>query len=135
MKKQTSYHFFLEHAGWSYAPGVETKQQGRARGAKLLAAAEKWAHSQELVAVWVFDEDCGPDQFDMEEDKAFVLEHGAVGCMLYRPCPEHGTDCKHAIVLESLWGITESLNNRERDNYRRVVEAELALEAKGSTNG
>lgn len=124
----TAYHFFLSNAGSSYNPQTETRTQGRIRGAQSLARAERWAQSEGLLAVWEFDPDCTEDQFDFPEDKAHVREHGGVGCILYRPCPHHGTDCKHAEVLGSLWGITESLNNRERDNYRRVVEAELAAE-------
>lgn len=127
--------FFYKHAGWGYRPDVETPSQGRRRGARQLAKAEAWAESQELVAVWQFDPDCGPDDFDFESDKDHVREHGAVGCILYRPCLEHGTDCKHAEVLGSLWGITESLVNAERDAYRRVVEAELALEAMPAPEG
>lgn len=121
--------FFYEHAGWSYHPETETPDMGRARGARRLAAAEQWAEDEGLEYVWEGDPDCGPDDFDFPEDKAHVAEYGAVGCILYRPCDEHGTDCKHAERLASLWGITESLNNAERDNYRRVIQAELALGA------
>jgi hypothetical protein len=129
MTRQTAYHFFVSQAGYSYDPKVETALQGRQRAAKRLAAAERWADAQRLVAVWQNDPDCGPDDFDFEADKDHVREHGAVGCILYRPCDDHGTECKHAECLGSLWGITESLDNRQRDAYRRVVEAELALEA------
>lgn len=129
MKRLTPYHFFLSHAGYSHDPQKETPIQGRRRCARQLANAEAWARDEGLVFVWENDPDCSPDDFDFESDKEHVREHGAVGCILYRPCPEHGTDCKHAEHLESLWGITESLDNRERDNYRRVVEAELAFEA------
>jgi hypothetical protein len=132
----TPYHFFLRHAGGSYNPQTETKQQGRIRGAQQLAKAERWAESEGLVYRWEEDTDCGPDDFEFEEDKEHVRQDGARYCVLVRQCPECyakcGTEaayCKHDEVLTSLSGITESLNNRERDNYRRVVEAELALEA------
>src|SRR5262245_25604914 len=126
---RTAYHFFYKHAGYSYGAG-ETRRQGRIRSAQAYAAAEKWAESDPtLVFVWLDDPDCTEDSFEFEEDKRHVREYGAVGCVLYRQCPEHGTDCKHAEHLASLWGITESLNNAERDAHRRVVQAELALEA------
>lgn len=125
----TAYQFFLEHAGYSYDPQTETAIQGRRRCARNLAFAEAWARAEGLVYEWQDDPDCTENDFDFPEDKAHVREHGAVGCILYRPCPEHGADCKHAVVLGSLWGITESLDNQERDAYRRVVEAQLASEA------
>jgi hypothetical protein len=121
--------FFYENAGYGYNPSFETEEQGRQRGAESLAKAEQWAKDEELEYVWVDDPHISEDYFEFEADKQHVREHGAVGCILYRPCPDHGTDCKHAEQLASLWGITESLDNRERDAYRRVVEAELALEA------
>ena len=39
----------------------------------------------------------------------------------YRPCPDHGWDCKHKEVLASLGGIFDPT-----DDYLRVVRAELA---------
>lgn len=116
-----AYLFFKENAG--YIVGK------RAQGALAMAKAERWAKEECLEFIWETDPFSSPDDFEFEADKAHVREHDAVGCILFRPCPEHGVDCKHAEHLASLWGITESLNNRERDNYRRVVEAELALEA------
>lgn len=116
-----AFRFFHVNAG--YCVGF------RATGALALARAEQWAREKDLEYVWQCDPDCTADDFEFESDKRHVREHGAVGCILYRPCPDHGIDCKHAEVLGSLWGVTESLNNRDRDNYRRVVEAELAAEA------
>lgn len=132
--RRTAYHFFLSNAGYSYDAKVETKLQGRIRGAQALARAERWAKEENLEYDWVFDEGCTADQFEFQEDIDHVNEHGGVGCILYRPCAQCAERvvkerCKHDEVLGSLWGITESLDNRQRDNYRRVVEAELALEA------
>jgi len=129
MTKQSAYHFFLSQAGYSHNPATETAIEGRRRCARALADAERWAASKDLEFEWRDDPDTTEDDFEFPEDKEHVQEHGAVGCILWDPCPEHGSDCKHAKHLGSLWGITESLNNRERDNYRRVVQAELALEA------
>lgn len=130
MKRITAYHFFLRHAGYSYNPKTETQMQGRIRCAQSLARAEKWARADDtLEFVWLEDTDISEDDFEFEADKEHVRQDGARGCILYRKCEEHGTECKHAEQLGSLWGITESLDNRERDAYRRVIEAELALEA------
>jgi len=131
MARISAYHFFLSQAGYSHGSD-ETVIQGRRRCAKQLAAAERWAADNGLMYVWLDDPDCTADQFEFEEDKQHVREHGAVGCVLYQPCADHGVECKHARVLGALWGITESLDNRARDSSRRVVEAELACEAVGT---
>lgn len=127
----TPVHFFYANAGYSYPANASKAEQCKARWdcARKYARAEQWAQDEQLVYVWEHDPHTTEADFDFPEDKAHVREHGAVGCILYRPCADHGTDCKHAEHLASLWGITESLDNRERDNYRRIVEAELALEA------
>lgn len=116
-----AYRFFKENVGYSIPPG-------RSVCALRLARAEAWRINEQIDFVWESDPDTTEDDFEFESDKQHVREHGAVGCILYRPCPDHGLNCKHAEILTSLWGITESLNNRERDNYRRVIEAELALD-------
>jgi hypothetical protein len=126
---RTAYHFFLAHAGTSYDPATETPAHGRRRGARELAAAERWAEAERLAYVWEDDPYCSADDFELPDDQAHVRAHGAVQCTLLRPCPEHGPDCRHAEPLGSLCGITESLDNGERDSYRRVVQAELALTA------
>jgi len=128
----TAAHFFFSRAGYSYPTGADAAGIRAARwdGARQLAQAERWAGDEGLIFAWVDDPDCTEDDFEHEADKAYVREHGAVGCVLYRPCPDHGIDCRHAEVLASLWGITESLDHHERDAYRRVVQAELAAEAR-----
>jgi len=37
----TPYNFFLKHAGYSYNPQTETKEQGRRRCAKALVQAKQ----------------------------------------------------------------------------------------------
>lgn len=96
--------FYYAHAGYSWIAGKETRAQGRRRCARELAQAAQWAKDEGLVYVWEDDPATTEDDFEFPEDKAHVREHGAVGCILYRPCPEHGTDCKHAEHLASLWG-------------------------------
>lgn len=126
-KRALAVQFFYKHAGYSYnvAQG-ETKEQGKRRAARAYADAEAWASREGLVYDWLYDDmpcdgcDCGSDDCDCSTGAA----HETLGCVLYRPCPDHGIDCKHAEVLQSLWGICGATSE-----YRRVVEAELALEA------
>lgn len=110
---RNAYRFFRQHAG--YIVGESAK------GALALARAEKHAGDEGLQHVWVEDPD--PDLSWMDEHER-AQEHEVLGCILYRPCSEHGVDCKHAEPLASLWGIVDA--DRE---YRRVIEAELSLEA------
>jgi len=99
--------FFWQHAGYGYAPGRETRAQGRRRGAVALAAAEAYATAHDWRAEWVYDPDDGGDG-DVTPDERY-------GCIL---CDADGA------VLASLWSIGDP-----DANYRRVVAAELALEA------
>jgi hypothetical protein len=102
--------FFMKWAGWGYTPGKETKAQGRRRGAIALAKAEaeaarrgwrvKWEHSQEPYEM-------GDAETEMPSE---VLD-----AVLY---DENGN------VIGSLSQIGDPSNQ-----YSRVVEAELALEA------
>jgi hypothetical protein len=63
-----------------------------------------------------------------------------MGCMVWLPCSEHADggrydderemrQCPDCEELGALWGIQESDDRRERDSYRRSVEADLASEA------
>lgn len=127
----TPVQFFYQQAGYSY-PLNSTPAQIRAHrlnSARRLAAAERWAQREGLEVVWREEEYLEADHWPMPEDWAHVQQDGARYATLYRPCPDHGVDCKHAEALASLGMISESLDNRERDNYRRLVNAELALEA------
>jgi hypothetical protein len=97
--------FFYDNAGFSYNPATETIEQGKVKGAKSLAQAEAYAAEQGWIYEWT------PDQPGFEEEGT-----NAEVCTLY------GID---GIALASLCGISGAT-----DNYRRVVEAELALEAR-----
>ena len=95
-----SYQFFKQNAG--YVVGR------RAEGALALARAERWARSTGSVRFrWVDDINADWDA-ELQE-----------GCVLERQCPECGSWTCEA----SLWGIVDA-----DADYRRVVEAELALE-------
>ena len=103
--------FFYKHAGYGYTPGKETPAQGRRRGAKALARAEAEASARGWRVEWEGDpEPWDPGDTDYEPKEVY----GAV----LRDEEGH--------VLESLWSIADPDRN-----YRRVVEAELALEALG----
>lgn len=99
----TAERFFWKHAGTSWDPKTETRAQGRRRGAEELAAAEAWAVDQ-LAYTWEYDgmrADCTGDVF---------------GCV---------ARWRDGSVAASLWGICDP-----GDDYSRVVEAELASEAR-----
>ncbi|MEN3280060.1 MAG: hypothetical protein V7607_1200 [Solirubrobacteraceae bacterium] len=101
-----------EHGGYSYHPTLETPEEGRVRCALALARAERELQARSDVFV-VWEDDC---------DGTADGERPAWGCVLYRWRDEEVTS---PAVLTSLWGIDAP----EGDPYRRVVEAELALEA------
>lgn len=98
--------FFYDHAGYSYDPLTETPDEGRIRCAKNLSAAESLAREAGVSFEWVLDADAD------DPNKWGCMLHDAVGnvqCSLWDI--DFGPD-------GSPWG----------DDYRRVVEAELADE-------
>ena len=111
-RSSSAKSFFYKHAGWGYAPGKETKAQGRRRGAKLLAHAEKEAERRGWRVEW--EDEISPDLSWMDDDER-AESHEVLTAVLR---DENGG------VLASLGNITEPDRN-----YGRVVEAELALEA------
>ena len=114
--KQQAYLFFLRNAGCSYNPNTETKQQGMARGARRLAKAERDARALGYTFEWNDDWSIGDHskEFDCYEDG------GPDTCEYCLMRDENGK------VVQSLHCIDDA--TRE---YRRVVEAELALEQLG----
>jgi hypothetical protein len=113
--------FFFDNAGFGYNPKTETKRQGKKRWAQELAKAEAFASEHGWRAEWVCDEDADASFVDTWEDVKdrdawHAEEHTAEGCVLKDASGE---------TLASLWGIFDA-----DVNYRRVVEAELAQEAK-----
>ena len=106
--------FMHKHAGYSYDPKTETKEQGRQRCARELARAERWMHETGARVVWVDD----------WEIRDHVKYYGDA----YDREP---TTCEWAElrlggeVLASLGCIDDAT-----DEYRRVIEAELADEAR-----
>jgi hypothetical protein len=114
----TAYHFFLKHAGYSYDPKTETPMQGRIKTAHKLAQAEKYAKNHDWIFEWGDDWDdpkhCDKSNGDGTEYKPKTCEY----CYLYNDVSD---------VLASL----SCIDDADAD-YRRVVEAELALEAMGN---
>lgn len=109
-----AYRFFLSKAGYSYNPSTETKMQGRIRCARSLAAAERLAR----------DENCS---FSWEQDDTTSQEFSDKKPYYYLwACVMRDASGK---VVQSLGGVDFG---RDRDpwmdDYRRVVEAELAAE-------
>jgi len=103
--------FFYDHAGYTMIiePVAETEQQGRERCAKELATAEQYALEENWHFDWDLDDvDCGHE--------AGVCDHAPEWCQLW--------SADRAFMLASLRGICGA-----DDNYRRIVEAELAHEA------
>jgi|SRR5262252_38931 len=102
--------FFYDNGATSWNPQTETQEQGRERGAKELAAAEQHALEQNWHFDWDADDPC-----DHEDG---VCSREPEYCQLW--------DAERENLLASLSMICDA-----DDNYRRVVQAELALEAMG----
>lgn len=109
--------FFFDNAGYSYNPKKETAQQGRIQCAKDLAFAELTAERMQWSYSWIWDTD--PDLSWMSEEER-SQEHETFVCIL---------NDADGNWLESLGGITDPSND-----YRRVIEAELAAEALAHLN-
>ena len=115
--KQAAYLFFLRNAGTSCNPATQTKRQGQSEGARKLAKAERDAAALGFTFDWEYDLDgcigcdCGSDDCKCSTGE----DHEVLVCL-----------CRDAegVVKASLGSICEP--SRE---YRRVIEAELALEA------
>ncbi len=122
--------FFHANAGYGFDPQKETKAQGRMRCARLLARAEAYAYEHEWRYVWEPDTciggDCGETE-TCEHPCCQGTEHEVYSCALLSgdaSCYDGHGRATGGAVLASLGSICEP-----DDNYKRVVEAELALEA------
>ena len=108
--------FFREHAGFSYDPATETIDEGKNRCAYELAQAEAWARDAGCSFGWLIDESCNSSEFS-DDEPAWALWV----CDMYDENGAHIT-CLGGIDFGREghpWG----------EPYKRVVEAELALEA------
>ena len=117
-----SFRFFFEHAG--YVVGE------RAIGALALARAEAKAKQDGVHFDW--QEDCDVDLGDHEvwcsdERANRQHDHEVLYCVAYKDCYcKNAAHKPHRDIVASLSGIIDPDRN-----YRRIVEAELALEALG----
>ena len=108
--KTTAEEFFYAHAGFGYNLLTQTPKQGKRETARKLAEAEEYADEHGWWVEWVWDTEADPLDWSGEGP----IGESAEVCSLFA---ESG-------VLASLCGIWDATQK-----YRRVVEAELALEA------
>jgi hypothetical protein len=112
MDKQfiAAYRFFKEHAGCIVGQ--------RALGAYALAKAERYATLVGYEIVWEYDGDA-----DLGDHEVWCSNAARGRCK--------GHECLSAVLRDVCGELRASLCNIiEPDaNYRRVIEAELALEA------
>jgi hypothetical protein len=103
--------FFYENAAWGHNPATETAQQGRWRNARKLANAETWAAQAGIRYRW------RPDWEIDHETEFDCYSDGGPGTCEYVVASLNGN------IVASLGCVDDAT-----DEYRRVVEAELALE-------
>lgn len=108
-----AYQFFLSQAGYSFDPKLESRMQGRIRNARALAVSERKARNEGYSFDWRED-DCDSSEWS-DESPAYVQWV----CVM--------RDSSGAIV-QSIYGVDFGRDGLPWNNsYRRVVEAELAL--------
>jgi len=126
MKPLNPYQFFFKHAGSSYNPATETRMQGRIRGARALAKAERLARQRGYCFQWsIHPHSSSADWISNNED-------GGRNCSPWQvwQCALHGEGATfQGTVGASLHSIDFGRDGTPwGDPYRRVVEAELAQE-------
>lgn len=120
----TQEQFFYDQAGWSFDPKTETSEQGRKRCAQLLAKVETWAKANGVRYEWTKD--------DITNKSA--LAPGIFPIAASEPGPKYFLDCvlcyHNGKLVGSLGGVDFGHRiPRNQSPYKRVVEAELAIEA------
>lgn len=117
--KTSPVSFFFENAGYSYDPATESPDDGRRRCAESLATAEREAHEGGFFYRWSIDELTDSSDFDDDPESWQLWQ-----------CAMYNADGR---IVNSLHGIDFGRDGEPwGDNYRRVVEAELAVD--GLTN-
>jgi len=125
-KRHKQIRFFADNAG--YATSL-----GRMVCAKQLADAETWAEAQGLAVQWTDDID--PDTSWMDKREIDELESGELLCLCAILTDEGNVTDSYDPrgyrdpVYACLSGITVYDDQNGR-NYRRVIAAELANEAR-----
>lgn len=107
--------FFFDHAGYSWNPATETEQAGRLRCAENLAAAEGIARAAGVSFDWTIDPDIDSSDFSDDPEPWALWQ-----CVAYDAA---GSECG------CLCGVDFGRDGSPHaDDYRRVVEAEIAAE-------
>lgn len=120
-KYQSPYHFFKTYAGFSYDPKTQTPEQGKHETATKLAQAERDGSDAGLTFEWSLD---GMDSIEW-------IEPGKNGGKGRKPWGTWQCICKdeEGKIIASLYGIDFGRDGQPwGEPYRRVVEAELAME-------
>lgn len=117
--EDTAADFFYEHAGWSYDPVTETPDEGRLRGAISMASDERWAQSVDLTFQWSDDWAVGSHVTYFGPGSAYTD-------------PDREPEICEVCVAFLVGEVVASLGcvDEADQNYRRVIEAELAGEAR-----
>lgn len=106
--------FFYDNAGWSHDPVRETSDQGRIRCAEALARAEQRRKNEGAWVAWERDD------FPFGDDIHESHECGYIATVW-----QYDAETDAPVCLASLSAVDAEAG----DDYRRVVEAELASEA------
>ena len=110
---EATIDFFIQHAGYSYNPATETPEEGRRRCARDLAEAEAIARLRGWEVRWA-------DDWSIDHETEF-------------DCYDKGgpETCETALLVDAQGNVLASLGcvDDATDEYRRVIEAELADEA------
>lgn len=102
--------FFFDHAGSSYFPARETLLEGRMKGAKDLAAAEREYREEPAQIVWEIDTNITSHDWEDKEEP----ERWTYLAILYY----------NGEVVASLGGI-DLAEDPDDNPYKRVICAEL----------
>lgn len=109
--------FFYKNAGYSHDPKTETAQQGRARCARQLAEAER--HALDNGCYWLWE----PSDIDSSDFCDVTPAWQLWDCVMY------GRESDHSLASLCAIDFGRAGSPAAADPYRRVVEAELSLEA------
>jgi hypothetical protein len=131
-RKQSPYMFFKTHAGYSYDPKTETREEGKQKCARAMAQAEKLFLECEGEDIWFeveedFDESCLGDCENIEDYHSGKYQ--MYSCYLWRK-DESARNGRRIILSLHAVSVAEG----ESDPYLRVIRAELALEASDELN-